>query len=80
MVSATQAHTGSPEWVFLIVDGSWVDASLAFEMSHLGNAALDIEAHGVGLLVIRHAIPHWFDGVGFSYCGCTFAAVCLASH
>jgi hypothetical protein len=80
LVFATQAQTGSTVWVFLFVDESWVDVGCAFGMSHLGNAALDIEKHGIGLLVTRHASPNWFDGVGFSYCGCTFAAVCLASH
>jgi len=33
---------------------------------NIGHLAANIEKHGIGLLVIRHANPYWYADVGFS--------------
>ena len=49
-MTATQTRIDTQMWVFLFVDESCVEFYFAVRKRHLGNASLDIEEHGVGLL------------------------------
>ena len=49
-MTATQTRIDTLMWVFLFMDGSFVEFYFAVRKGHLGNASLDIEEHGVGLL------------------------------